>query len=370
MALQISVYGGYGLTPNLPYRMPGGKLALGIVLAVLIGALTPVLTVLEMSLLIPVVLLSGVFMVFLYCYAGPMPAWVYMIVQLASTGAFLSGPFVMMLLSAGTVPALVCIRQIAQKRPFFDQMKLGIAAHLGGMLIAVTIAYMSFGGNMIDRMADALKRQFDLMPDAFFTPFVDMINSALSAGSVPGMGAMTVEGYRAQIGGFLNLMSEVYQQSLPGALLSGAALTGVLSVAWGNWLRARRGLATNESYVGPTRWFLPRNVTLGVTLMWVATYILSQTGYARGETVYYTVYSLASLVFFVQALGAVDRFFFRRGAADGRRRTLVILALVLGTIIPLFNTIMFAIGAGSALFGSHGAFKRPMPRKGDDDTQQ
>ena len=358
------------MTPNVPYRVPGGKLALGMILAVLIGALTPLITVLEMSLLMPVMLLSGAFMVFLYCYAGQLPAWLYMIVQLASTGVLLNANFVFMLLAAGTVPALVCIRMIVLKKPFFDQMKLGIAAHLGGMLVAVSIAYFSFGGNMIDRMADALKKQFDMMPDAFFTPFVDMINSALSSGGFPGVQAMTVEGYRAQIGGVLNLMSEVYQQSLPGSLLSGAALTGILSVTWGNWLRARRGLATNESYIGPTRWFLPRNVTLGVALMWIATYILSQTNYAQGETVYYTVYSLAALAFFVQALGAVDRFFFRRGMPDGRRRALVILALILGLIIPLFNTIMFAIGAGSALFGSHGAFKRPAPPKDDDDTQQ
>ena len=358
------------MTPNLPNRVPGGKLALGIVLALVIGALTPVVTVLEMSFLMPVSLLSGVFMVFLFCFAGQLPAWIYMLVQLASTAVLLNGTFAAMLAAAGTIPALVCIRQIALKRPFFDQMKLGIAACLAGMLLSVTIAYISFGGNMIDRMANALKAQFDMMPDAFFTPFVDMINSALSSGGIPGMKAMTVESYRAQIGGFLNLMSEVYQQSLPGALLSGAALTGVLSVTWGNWLRARRGLATNESYIGPTRWFLPRNVTLGITLMWLAAYVISKTGYAQGQTVYYTVYSLATLAFFVQALGAVDRFFFRRGVPDGRRRALVIIALILGLVFQLFNTFMFVIGAGSALFGTHGAVKRPMPRGDDDDTQQ
>ena len=358
------------MTSNFPYRVPGRKLAVGIILAVLIGALTPVVTVLEMTFLMPVVLLSGVFMVFLFCYAGQLPAWLYMIVQLASTGVLLGQRFMLMLLAAGSVPAIVSIRLIARKRPFFEQMKVSVAVCLLGILAAVVIAYNGFGGNMIERLAEVLKRQFDQMPDAFFTPFVDMVNSALSTGNFPDVSAMTVESYRAQIGGFLNLMSEVYQQSLPGALLSGAALTGVLSVTWGNWLRARRGLATDESYIGPTRWFLPRNVTLGITLMWLAAYVISKTGYAQGQTVYYTVYSLATLAFFVQALGAVDRFFFRRGVPDGRRRALVIIALILGLVFQLFNTFMFAIGAGSALFGTHGAVKRPMPRGDDDDTQQ
>lgn len=358
------------MTPNLPYRVPGRKLALGILLALLAGALTPVVTVLEMSFLMPVVLLSGAFMVFLGCYAGQVPAWLYMVAQLIAAGLLLDERFLLMLLVSGTVPAIICLRLIALKRPFFDQMKIAVAVYLVGMLSAVTVAWLSFGGNMIERMAEALKAQFDQMPDAFFAPFVEMINSAISSGGIPGVQAMTVDGYRAQVVGFLNLMSEVYQQSLPGALLSGAALTGVLSVLWGNWICARRGLATSESYIGPTRWFLPRNVTLGMTLMWVAAYILSQTGYAQGETVYYTVYSLATLAFFIQALGAVDRFFFRRGMPDGRRRTLLVITLLLGIFFQLFNTILFAIGAGSALFGSHGAIRRVSPPGNDDDTQQ
>lgn len=358
------------MTFNQPYRASGGKLALGIVLAMVLGALTPVVTVLEMSLLMPVVLLSGAFTVFLYCYSGQLTAWLYTLAQLASTYALLNERFAAMLFFAGTLPALVCIRRISLKRPFFDQMKIGVAACLLGMLAAVSVAFFSYGGNMIERIAEALKRQFDLMPDSFFTPFVDMVNSALSTGGFPGIQAMTVEGYREQIGGFLNLMSEVYQESLPGALLSGAALTGVLSVLWGNWLRARRGLATNESYIPLNQWFLPRNVTLGITLMWLVAYILSETSYAQGQTVYYTVFSLASLAFFIQALAAIDRFFFRRGAPDGRRRRLVVLMLILGLVFRLINTILFAIGAGSALFGSHGAIRRPAPKRDDDDTQQ
>ena len=361
--------GGYGLTSNFPNRVPTGKLALGLFLAILIGALTPIITVLEMSMLMPVLLLSGAFTVFLYCYAGRTPAWLYTVVQLCATYLLLDLRFALMLMTAGTLPAAACIRQIVLKRPFFDQMKTAIALFLAGMLGAVTIAYASFGGNMIERMADALKRQFDLMPDAFFTPFVEMVNTALSGANLPGMKAMTVADYRAQIGGFLNLMSEIYQQSLPGALLTGGALTGVVATLWGNWLRARRGLATDESYIGPTRWFLPRNVTLGLTLMWVAAYLLSQTRYAQGETIYYTVYSLATLAFFIQALGAVDRFFFRQGMPDSRRRAMLVITLVLGTVFRLFNTILFAIGAGSALFGSHGAFHRPLPQDNDDDTQ-
>lgn len=357
------------MTYKQPYRVPPGKLILGIVLAIIVGALTPVITVLEMSLLMPVVVLSGLFMVFLFWYSGQITAWIYTILQLSTTGALLGTPFAMMMLTAGTIPALVCIRLIARKTPFFDQMKVMIGVCLGGMLLAVTIAYICFGGNMIQRMAEVLRKQFDMMPDAYFLPFVEMINAAIGSASLPGIKVMTIADYRAQVVGVLNLMSEIYQNSLPGALLSGAALTGVLSTLWGNWLTARRGLATNESYISPLEWFLPKNVTLGLTLTWVAAFILAQTEYAQGETVYYTVFSLASLAFFIQALGAVDRFFFRRGMPDGRRRFMLVLTLILGMLFRLFNTMLFAIGACSALFGSHGAVRRPPQRGNGDDSE-
>ena len=102
-------------------------------------------------------------------------------------------------------------------------------------------------------------------------------------------------------------------------------------------------------------------------LIWIASYIMAQTGYASGESVYVAVYDLVNLAFFFQALGAIDRFFFRRGAPDASRRRRLVLLAILGAVIPLFGLGMFLIGAGSAMFGSHGAI-RTLFKRDDDHT--
>ncbi|MBR1559217.1 MAG: DUF2232 domain-containing protein [Clostridia bacterium] len=348
-----------------PYRPSGGKVALGVVLAVLLGIAAPALTALETALLLPVILLSGVLMVFLHGYAGRLPAWLFMTVQLGAAAVLLGPTFMWMLMAAGTFPAILSMRGILTKRPFFEQMKLDIGFYLAGLLAAVTIAWSVFGGNMIPRAVDALRAQFELTPDLFFLPFVEAVNAAMPGTTV------TVAGYRAQVMAVLELLGETYERMLPGTLLSGAALSGVLTALWGNWLMARHGMATNESYISLERWFLPKQATAGLLLMWVAAYILSETGYQGGESVYMAVYALVSLAFYIQGLCAVDRFMFRRGASSGRRRFVVILGLILGAIFRLFNTFLFVVGAFSALFGSHGAISRRVEirveRRDDDD---
>lgn len=342
---------------NRPYRISGGQLALAMILALVMGLATPLLTAIQMAMLMPVIVISGVFMVFLYIYGGRLPAWLFMTVQLASSAMLLNGAFMWMLLAAGTMPAIFCTRSIVSRRPFFDQVCSAIAVYVAGMVAALTIAYLRYGGGMIGRLMDALGSQFDRMPDSFFVPIVEALNSALSGAEFAGFGTMTVARYRSMLTAVLEVARQTYQAALPGALLSGAALSGVLSVTWGSWLLARRGLATNESYQPLCRWFLPHDLTFGLTLIWVVAYVLAQTGYASGDSVYTTAYDLVSLAFYIQALSAIDRFMRRRGAKNGGRHALVMVAAVLGLTVRIVGLAMFIIGALSALFGSHGSIR-------------
>ena len=354
------------MNANQTYRVSGGKLFGAIVLAIVVGAITPIVGMMEMASLMPVVLPSGVFMVFLYCFAGRLPALLYMAVQLTSAAALLNTTFMAIFMAAGTLPALFVMRGIAQKRGFFEQMRLSILAYAAGLVAAVVIAYMTYGGNMIGRLVDALKAQFSLMPDEVFAPFLDAINSAISASSLPGIGSMTMSTYRAQITGVLELMGEAYGQTLPGTLMSGSLLAAVISVVWGNWLLSRRGLATNESYAGMTRWFLPAQATLGLMLIWVVSYILAQTKYSGGETAWLAVNSLLGVVLTIQALSAMDRFFYKRGAPGSRRHLIMALALIGGLLFQTIGFALCSVGAMSALFGSHGALRALINRRKDD----
>lgn len=350
---------------NRPYTISGRRLAGALILALLLGAASPLLTVLEVSLLLPVIALGGVFLVFLYFYGGRIPGAVFLTTFLASAALLLDDALMWMLLAAGSLPGVVCIHGIARKRPFFDQLRIGVAVYMAGMLAALGIAYARYGGGIIAQAANALLRQFDLLPDDFFEPFVETINAALAQGNIIGIRAMTVQGYREQIAGFMSLAVETYEAALPGALLGGAAASGVLSTLWGSWLMARRGLATNESYVPINRWFLPAQVTVGLTLVWFAAYLLGQGGYGAGESVYQAAFDLLTVAFYFQALGAIDRFFYRRGVPDRGRRRRVAVAAVLGALFRYLGLAMFVIGGCSAMFGSHGASKSFRNRRND-----
>lgn len=350
---------------NLPYKPSGGKVAAGVVLAVIMGALTPLITVLQISMLAPVILLSGLFMVFLFCFAGRLPAWLFLAVQLGATAALLDTTFMWMFLVAGSLPAIITLRWIVLKKPFFEQMKLSIVFYGIGLVAALCIAFSVYGGNMVGQLMDALRDQFKRMPDDMFTPFVDAVNSA-QLGSGMGIKAITVSDYRAQMMGVLSLMGEAYEQTLPGALLTGALLSGILSVLWGNWLCARHGLATNASYIPPTRWFLPPQVTIGLLLMWLAVIILRETGYASGAAVYTAVYSIVNVAFIIQALCTIDRALYRRGASNRRRRVMMAFGAIFSLILRLFGIAMFAMGAFSALTGPHGVFQAMRDRNNDN----
>ena len=254
---------------------------------------------------------------------------------------------------------------MARKRPFFEQMKWGVVAYALGLVAAMLIAYISFGGGMIARFTDVLRAEFERMPDAALQPFVEAINSALSLSGATGQ-RYTVALYREQLDGVLDLMQQAYAQSLPGALLTGALLSGVISVLWGNWTMARQGLATNESFVGMTGWFLPAQLTWGLLGLWVAGLILAAGGYSAGATAYDATRSLACAGFFIQAMAALDRRMLRSGRELGRRKLLIGLLCAAGLLLPDAAMLLAVLGAASALFGSRGALKRPANRDQSD----
>lgn len=345
------------MTSNQPYRISGGKLALAMLLALVVGAAAPVLSLLQVGLLLPVIVIGGVFMVFLYVYAGRLPAWLFLTVQLLTANLLVNDTFMWMLLAAGSIPALLCMRGIAARRPFFEQLRVSMAMFCLGMLAALGIAYAQYGAGMIARATDGLSGLFAQMPDAFFEPFVSAVNSAIPGSELPG-GPMTVARYRSMITGVLALARETYQAALPGTLLSGAATAGILSTLWGSWLLARRGLATEDSYVSPERWFLPSGVTGGLSLMWLAAMLIAHSGYASGQSVQTAAFDLLNLAFSFQAVGAIDRYMLRRNKSDRFRQVVIVAVILLGWVLRVLGLALFLIGSGSAMFGSHGALRQ------------
>ena len=347
-----------------------GRLIGNILLALAVGAALPIVAVFQIALLAPVLMLCGIFAVRMKARVGWVPPAVLFGAALASAMWFLGTTMALALLVAAVLPAIFCALAMQRKQPFFEQMKGGILAYGLGLVAAMLALYLIFGGNMVARFVDLIRQEFARMPDAALQPIVDALNSAFTLSGVRPAEVYTVEIYRGQLSGVLDLMQQTYAQALPGALLSGALLSGVLTVLWGNWTMARLGLATNESFIGMSRWFLPGQVSLGALALWIVGFILAASRYNGGATVYQAVCQLSGSIFVIQALSALDRWMLRGGASLSRRKVMITLMAVAALLLAEFGLVLSLIGAASALFGSHGVFKRPINGERDDQSDR
>lgn len=347
-----------------------GRMAGCVAFALALGLLLPIVALFQISMLVPVLMLCGIAAAFLHARAGWLPTGLLYAAALGSTLWFFGLRIMLLVLAAAVLPSLVVIRGVAAKQPFFRQMSLGIAAYAAGLVAAVLAAYAAFGGNMVAKIMDVLRQEFQRMPDAALQPFADAVSSALAMSGLQREGGFTVEMYRAQLSGVLDLMQQTYAQALPGTLLTGAMLSGVLSVFWGNWTMARHGMATNESFIGMSRWFLPGQVTGGAVALWAASFLVSRSSYSAGATVYVTVAEAAGAVFVIQALSAIDRRMLTADRGVGRRRVLIALLSVGALIFRGIATLLCAMGVISALFGSHGAVRLWLESRQNDHSDR
>ena len=345
---------------------PPGRLVGCVLLGIVVGALLPLAAVLQISMLMPVLMLGGIFAAHLKARAGWIPVAALWAAAMAVAFWFM-GPTLMLILTvAALLPSLAVMAGMARKAPFFEQMQTGVAAFVGELVAAMLIAYASYGGNMVARFVDALRAEYGRMPDAALQPLVEWMNTLVSSGEVGGMRSVTVNYFRAQLSGVLDLLQQTYAQTLPGVLLSGAALSGVLAVLWGNWTMARRGMATNESFVGISGWFMPARISVGALSLWAAGLIMLYAGKDNGATIYMTIAQLVGAAFALQALSALDRRMLRAGRTLNRRRVMIGLLAAISLLLRGVGAMLSYVGVMSALFGSRGAVKLWMRRRQDD----
>ena len=366
----IIIVGGNALEFNQERAISPGRIAGDTVLALIVGALLPVVAVLQISLLVPVMMLGGILASRLKARAGWIPVGALFAATLAS-GMWLMGIQVaLIVVTASQLPAVPVLLQTQRKAPFFSQLKTAVIAYAGGLLVAMLIAYASFGSGMVAQFVNLLRAEYDRMPDATLQPLVEWVNSMLAVGAGRGIEMMTVDAFRAQLNGVLDLMQQAYAQTLPGALLSGALLSGMLTALWGSWTMARLGMATNESFVGMSGWFLPPQMTVGMLALWLVGLILMNTGYTSGTTVYLTISQSVGAVFAVQFLCALDRRMLRGGRGLSGRRVMIVLLSIAALIFRGFGSFLCYIGVASALFGSRGAVRQWVQKRQDEDSDR
>lgn len=336
-------------------RLSAGKAILGTVLALVVGALFPILaiyqTLLPMALPGVATMLSVALAVsFGWGFAALL--WIVGLVSsLLGMGPELTAAAMLMCCA----PSAVLILGVRRQQPFFTQLRRALAACLGGAVLAVGVAAAFYGGDMISRLMEEFQKVYDAILPQLWTSYRDVLQTAGAS--------MTYEDFSGMFYSVLRLVKVYYETYLAADLLAGAVWTAALSALWGNWLAARRGMATRESFAGLHEWRLPANLTWGILMTLAAAFALKYTSIAGAAAAWAAVEKLSMTAFTLQALGANDRRLKSSGASVGRRTTSVVLLMLVGGIaVPLtlgwsVTTLLGVIGAVSAIFGRYGALR-------------
>ena len=338
---------------------PGaGKTLAGCLLAVLLALIAPVLVMTELLSLMMVVLLPSVGVVFLYRWAGRFPALLCGALQLAVSAAYLGGTFMWMTLLMMLTPLVLLFR--SESKPFFVQLRIAIVGFGAGVLASVLLLYLSYGGNMIERMLMELPAAVRELPQESLRTVSESVSLALGRKA-------TVEEFYELFDQMIAQLIPFYQQNLPGLIFSGALLTAVLCAGLNAWMRHRRGLDAPGSYLPLREWALPASTTGGLLLIEAVSYALELLGMKNAETLFYTVYSIAVTAFAIQAVTSLAR---RTHAGPAGRGTKIAAGIGVVVLCLLGGMGVLALyGCASAILGSRGALRQRMKNNGDNDSR-
>lgn len=342
------------MTQGYSGRKSFGRTLVGCVLALFLGLLSPFLLMVETMSLMPVVLIPVLL-------SAAMAVWFGNAAVFALNGAFLGTMYLgfgfpgFLMGMVGVLPPIVSILLGMRRRePFFDQMERSVMLAILAMAGAVTVAFVFWGSNLIGQVIRTLEEQIASIPEEFF-------RTVLAYSGLDASGYSMTE-LRSLYTGILGQMEKYYVYFLPGRLLSGAALTSVLGVLWGNWLMARRGDATAQSYISLENWRLPAKVSIGALALLLVSFLMAGSGFSMGGTAFYTVYDLATLAFAIQTAASLCRRMKQGGFRPGARITLTCLIVLLPLALNA-GFLLCIYGVASALFGSEGLIRKAIERQ-------
>ena len=352
------------LSEPMKPRLSVGKIILGTVLALLTGALFPVLAMYQalLPMAVPgVATMVSVALAVSYGWGFVALLWIVgLAMALFGMGPALAAAAMLMC----GAPSAVIILSIRKRQPFFAQLRSALAACLCGTVLAVVVAAAFYGSDMVGRLMEEFQKLYESILPQLWESYRDVLRAA---------GTMTTyEEFTAPFYSMLRLVKIYYETYLAADLLSGAIWTAALSTLWGNWLAARRGMATKESFAGLHEWRLPANLTWGILMTLAAAFALKDTSVPGVGAAWAAVEKLSMTAFTLQALGANDRRLKSGGASVSRRVTSVVLLMVLGGVaVPMVlgwsvTTLLGVIGAVSAVFGRNGALRPWMDKHKND----
>lgn len=351
-----------------PRRTPG-RLVAGALLAVLIG-----LTSQYMLALSPLLFLAPVLTALLYAYAGAAAALLSCAVQLgvayASFGAALAA-LEFILLVAPLAFTLWTLRPGGP--PLFDALRRTLPVWLLCAVLTVGLARYLVGMDLADYLAALVRRELEALPAGMLDSFLTLFYGGDAPEALNlltySLGFLDPAERARSVASLTEALRNTLALSVPGTLLTSAALTGLLATALPLRRLVREGALEALRWTPLNRWRLPASMAVAATVFYVSSLLLFQFApLSQAQSVAMALQMLAALAFRVQAVGSLERHL--RSMRPGARRLLIALFLLL----PLTANLSVLHGMLSSLFSpTDGAVTRYLQKRrarhgGDDDT--
>lgn len=351
-----------------PRRTPG-RLVAGALLAVLIG-----LTSQYMLALSPLLFLAPVLTALTYAYAGAAAALLSCAVQLgvayASFGAALAA-LEFILLVAPLAFTLWTLRPGGP--PLFDALRRTLPVWLLCAVLTVGLARYLVGMDLADYLAALVRRELEALPAGMLDSFLTLFYGGDAPEALNlltySLGFLDPAERARSVASLTEALRNTLALSVPGTLLTSAALTGLLATALPLRRLVREGALEALRWTPLNKWRLPASMAVAATVFYVSSLLLFQFApLSQAQSVAMALQMLAALAFRVQAVGSLERHL--RSMRPGARRLLIALFLLL----PLTANVSVLHGMLSSLFSpTDGAVTRYLQKRrarhgGDDDT--
>ena len=351
-----------------PRRTPG-RLIAGALLAVLIG-----LTSQYMLALSPLLFLAPVLTALTYAYAGAAAALLSCAVQLgvayASFGAALAA-LEFILLVAPLAFTLWTLRPGGP--PLFDALRRTLPVWLLCAVLTVGLARYLVGMDLADYLAALVRRELEALPAGMLDSFLTLFYGGDAPEALNlltySLGFLDPAERARSVASLTEALRNTLALSVPGTLLTSAALTGLLATALPLRRLVREGALEALRWTPLNKWRLPASMAVAATVFYVSSLLLFQFApLSQAQSVAMALQMLAALAFRVQAVGSLERRL--RSMRPGARRLLIALFLLL----PLTANVSVLYGMLSSLFSpTDGAVTRYLQKRrarhgGDDDT--
>lgn len=351
-----------------PRRTPG-RLVAGALLAVLIG-----LTSQYMLALSPLLFLAPVLTALTYAYAGAAAAMLSCAVQLgvayASFGAALAA-LEFILLVAPLAFTLWTLRPGGP--PLFEALRRTLPVWLLCAVLTVGLARYLVGMDLADYLAALVRRELEALPAGMLDSFLTLFYGGDAPEALNlltySLGFLDPAERARSVASLTEALRNTLALSVPGTLLTSAALTGLLATALPLRRLVREGALEALRWTPLNKWRLPASMAVAATVFYVSSLLLFQFApLSQAQSVAMALQMLAALAFRVQAVGSLERHL--RSMRPGARRLLIALFLLL----PLTANLSVLYGMLSSLFSpTDGAVTRYLQKRrarhgGDDDT--